>query len=94
MQLKQFYYIATKVSSRKSDTTFDDLHDCLSFSSGVPVYPANIHWVVQWYRSIHWVNQWHSSGIPVHNGPVSAQCKVVRLTTNKSSALHILHITD
>ena len=28
MQLKQFYYIATKVSSRKSATTFGDLPDC------------------------------------------------------------------
>ena len=29
MQLKQFYYIATKVSSKKSATTFGDLPDCL-----------------------------------------------------------------
>ena len=29
MQLKQFYDIATKVSSRKSATTFGDLPDCL-----------------------------------------------------------------
>ena len=29
MQLKQFYNIATKVSSRKSGTTFGDLPDCL-----------------------------------------------------------------
>ena len=28
MQLKQFYNIATKVSSRKSATTFGDLPDC------------------------------------------------------------------
>ena len=33
----------------------------LSFSRGVPVYPANICWVAQWYPSVHWVNQWHSS---------------------------------
>ena len=33
----------------------------LSFSSGVPVYPASIRWVAQWYPSVHWVNQWHSS---------------------------------
>ena len=29
MQLKQFYNIATKVSSIKSAATFGDLHDCL-----------------------------------------------------------------
>ena len=29
MQLKQFYNIATKVSSRKNATTFGDLPDCL-----------------------------------------------------------------
>ena len=28
MQLKQFYNIATKVSSRKNATTFGDLPDC------------------------------------------------------------------
>ena len=28
MQLKQFYNIATKVSSKKSATTFGDLPDC------------------------------------------------------------------
>ena len=28
MQLRQFYNIATKVSSKKSATTFDDLPDC------------------------------------------------------------------
>ena len=33
----------------------------LSFISGVPVYPANIRRVAQWYPSVHWVNQWHSS---------------------------------
>ena len=33
----------------------------LSFSRGVPVYPAIIRWVAQWYPSVHWVNQWHSS---------------------------------
>ena len=41
----------------------------LSFSSGVPVYPASIRWVTQWYPSVHWVNQLHSSGIPVYTGP-------------------------
>ena len=30
MQLKQFYNSATKVSSKKSATTFGDLPDCLS----------------------------------------------------------------
>ena len=30
MQLKQFYNIATKVSSKKSATTFGDLPDCSS----------------------------------------------------------------
>ena len=43
----------------------------LSFSSDVPVYPASIRWVAQWYPSVHWVNQWHSSGIPMYTGPVS-----------------------
>ena len=37
----------------------------LSFSSGVPVYPASIRWVAQLYPNVHWVNQvafqWHSS---------------------------------
>ena len=33
----------------------------ISFSSGVPVHPASIRWVAQWYPSVHWVNQWHSS---------------------------------
>ena len=32
MQLKQFYDIATKVSSRKNATTFGDLPDCTLFS--------------------------------------------------------------
>ena len=32
MQLKQFYYIVTKVSSRKSATTFGDLPDCLTLN--------------------------------------------------------------
>ena len=31
MQLKQFYNIATKVSSKKNATTFGDLPDCLVF---------------------------------------------------------------
>ena len=43
----------------------------LSFSNGVPVYPANIRRVAQWYPSVHWVNQWHSSGIPVYTGPTN-----------------------
>ena len=30
MQLKQYYNIATKVSSRKNATTFGDLPDCLA----------------------------------------------------------------
>ena len=25
----------------------------LSFSSGVPVYPASIRWVAQWYPCVH-----------------------------------------
>ena len=31
MQLKESYYIATNVYSRKSATTFGDLHDWLGF---------------------------------------------------------------
>ena len=31
MQLKQFFNIATKVSSRKSDITFGDLPDCTEY---------------------------------------------------------------
>ena len=31
MQLKQFYNIASKVSSRKSATSFGDLPDCIIF---------------------------------------------------------------
>ena len=48
MQLKQFYSIATKVSSKKSATTFGDKPDC----SGLPsrVYPMDfaqgLHFVV------------------------------------------------
>ena len=38
----------------------------LSFYCGVPVYPASIRWVAQWYPSVHWVSQWHSSGTPVY----------------------------
>ena len=52
----------------------------LSFSSGVPVYPACIRWVAQWYPSVHWVNQWHSSGIPVYTGPASVHWLRVRDT--------------
>ena len=33
----------------------------LSFCRDVPVYPASIRWVTQWYPSVHWVIQWHSS---------------------------------
>ena len=43
----------------------------LSFSCGVPVYPANTRWVTQLYPSVHWVNQWHSRGIPMYTGPAS-----------------------
>ena len=50
----------------------------LSFSSGVPVYPASIRWVAQWYPSVHWVNHWHSSGIPVYTGPASVHWLRVR----------------
>ena len=32
----------------------------LSFSSGVPVYPASLRRVAQWYPSVQWVNQWYS----------------------------------
>ena len=51
----------------------------LSFSSGVPVYPASIRWVAQWYPSVHWVNQWHSIGIPVYTGPASVHWVRVRV---------------
>ena len=50
----------------------------LSFSSGVPVHPASIRWVAQWYPSVHWVIQWHSSGIPVYTGPASVHWPRVR----------------
>ena len=50
----------------------------LSFSSGVPVYPASLRWVFQWYSGVHWVNQWHSSGIPVYTGPASVHWLRVR----------------
>ena len=43
----------------------------LSFSSGAPMHPANIHWLAQWYPIVHWVKQWHSSGIPVYTWPDS-----------------------
>ena len=35
----------------------------LSFSSGVPVYPASIRWIAQWYPSVGQpvAFQWHSS---------------------------------
>ena len=52
----------------------------LSFSSGVPVYPASNGCVAQWYPSVHWVNQWHSSGIPVYTGPASVHWLKVRDT--------------
>ena len=51
----------------------------LSFSSGVPVYPASIRLVAQWYPSVHWVNQWHCSGIPVYTGPASVHWLRVRV---------------
>ena len=51
----------------------------LSFSSGVPVYPASIRWVAQWYPSVHWVHQWHSSGILVYTGPASVHWLRVRV---------------
>ena len=51
----------------------------LSFSSGVPVYPASNRWVAQWYPSVHWGNQWHSSGIPVYTGPASVHWLRVRV---------------
>ena len=54
----------------------------LSFSSGVPVYPASIRWVAQWYPSVHWVNQWYSSGIPVYTGPASVHWLKVRAAAN------------
>ena len=50
----------------------------LSFSSGVPVYPASIRWVAQWYPSVHWVNQWYSNGIPVYTGPASVHWLRIR----------------
>ena len=50
----------------------------LSLSSGVPVHPASIRWVTQWYPSVHWANQWHSSGIPVYTGPASVHLLRVR----------------
>ena len=50
----------------------------LSFSSGVPVYPASICWVAHWYPSVHWVNQWHSIGIPVYTGQASVHWLRVR----------------
>ena len=56
----------------------------ISFSNGVPVYPAGIHWVAQWYPSVHWVNQWHSSGIPVYTGPASVHWLRVREVTNRA----------
>ena len=51
----------------------------LSLSSGVPVHPASIRWVTQWYPSVHWVNQWHSSGIPVYTGPTSVHWLRIRV---------------
>ena len=50
----------------------------LSFSSGVPVYPASIRSAAQPYPSVHWVNQWHSNGIPVYTGPTSVHWLRVR----------------
>ena len=50
----------------------------LSFSSGVPVYPASIRWVAQWYPSVHWVDQLHSNGIPVYTGQANLHWLRVR----------------
>ena len=50
----------------------------LSFSSGVPVNPANIRLVAQWFPGVRWVNQWNSSGIPVYTGPASVHWLRVR----------------
>ena len=53
MQLKQFYNIATKVTSRKSATTFGDLPDWLSESKAIytilhiSFFSVNILW---WFR--------------------------------------------
>ena len=55
MQLKQFYNIDTKVSSRKSTTTFGDLPDSCGFgvvekpTAEIILYPNDFHqqWVVQ-----------------------------------------------
>ena len=58
----------------------------LSFSCGVPVFPASIRWVALWDPSVHWVNQWHSSGIPVYTGPASVHRIGVReLLYNRGS---------
>ena len=53
-----------------------------SFFRCVPVYPASIRWVAQWYPSVHWVNQWHSSGIPVYTGPSSVHWLRVRVNVS------------
>ena len=47
MQLKQFYNIATKVSSRKKSTTFGDLPD---WSIDIHSYTLNIRHVFQKFR--------------------------------------------
>ena len=46
MQLKQFYDIATKVSSKKSVTTFGDLPDCLRYYMVFPVWFNMIHNII------------------------------------------------
>ena len=56
----------------------------ISFSSGVPVHPASIRRVAQWYPRVHWVNQWHSSGIPMYTGPASVHWLRVQEVTGRS----------
>ena len=65
----------------------------LSFSSGVPVYPATIRWVGQWYPSLHRVNQWHSSGIPVYTGPASVHWLRVRVSIVSRSLTRIWSVS-
>ena len=45
MQLKQFYNIATKVSSRKSATTFGDLPDCSKSDTTYVHHLQNEEWL-------------------------------------------------
>ena len=62
MQLKQFYNIATKVSSGKSATTFGDLPDCLMThvlrTSSMQMSNAmwhNLIYVQNIRRNIEWI---------------------------------------